>query len=433
MPRIIYGHDFSDTSTLLASGAAALSARLGQPLLVVHVRDPAARSLDPDAEARLDARARERLEMLAAELARVWPGCGARALQISGSPAAELAAVAARERADLLIVSSGRHTGPLLRIGTTSERVAVEAECPVLVLRAAEPFEAWTRTGRPLRVVLGVSDDASCEGAVGWTSRLRSAAPCDVTATEVYWPPQMHARYGVPLTVPWTQADPELERLVARDIQHRVAGLAGQGSVEVHPKLGLGRPADHLLDVAERSAADLVVVGTHRARGLARLASVSEGVLHHGRTSVLLVPHAPSPSSAAVPELRRVLVAVDLSPLSGLAVAHGLSLARAARGELHLLHVVELEEPSASEVVALAARLRALVPQPAGVPVRTEVVGAREPSGAISAVAERLDADVVCIASHARGGLERVALGSVAERVVRSCRRPVLVVHPPRD
>ncbi len=431
--RLVYGHDFSDVSNALVPGAAALAVRLDLPLVLVHVRDGADAALDPDADARLAIRARERLEALAVELIRDWPGCRARAVVLRGHPASELAAEAARNRANLLVVSSGRHVGPLWRVGSTSERVAVEAECPVLVLRASEPFEAWARRVRPLRVVLGVSDDAAFIGALAWTSRLRAAGRCDVTAAEVYSPPGTHDRYGLHPRLPWTTPDPELERLVARDIERRLSSLGGEGAVGIHPTLGLGRTADHLLDVAERSAAHLVVVGTHRARGLARLTSVSEGVLHHGRTSVLLVPGDVETIPVNIPELRRVLVAVDLSPASVVAVAHGLALARVAGGEVYLLHVVEAEEPAPSEAIAIAARLRGLAPDPPGVPIRTEVVGARDPSQAIVAAAERLDADVVCLASHGRAGVERIALGSVAERVVRSCRRPVLVVHPVRE
>jgi nucleotide-binding universal stress UspA family protein len=428
---LIYGHDFSDTSTSMAAAAAALAARLELPLLLVHVHESQP-TLDAEAEARIAVRAREALESLAAELDRRWPGCRAGALQLQGRPAFELAAVAARERAELLVVASGAHTGPLWRIGTTSERVAVEAECPVLVLRAAEPFEDWAREGRPLKVLLGISDDASCAGAVRWVSRLRTRARCDVTAAQVYSAPEAADRYGLVPHQPWTERDPELERLVARDIGRRVGSLEGQGTLDIRPALGLGRASDHLLDLTERTAADLVVVGTHRARGLSRLASVSGGVLHHGRSSVLLVPSSRERQQAP-PELRRVLAAVDLSSVSDLAASHGLALARLAGAELHLLHVVELGEPSPAQAVALAARMRALLPETSGVPVRTEVVTAREPAEAITAAAERLDVDMVCVVSHARGGLERLALGSVAERVVRSCRRPVLVVRPARE
>src|SRR5262245_18816859 len=358
---LIYGHDFSDTSTSMASAAAALAARLELPLLLVHVHESEP-TLDAEAEGRIAVRAREALESLAADLDRRWPGCRARALQLRGRPAFELAAVAARERAELLVVASGAHSGPLWRIGTTSERVAVEAECPVLVLRADEPFEAWAREGRPLRVLLGISEDASCAGAVRWTSRLRAAARCDVTAAQVYSTPEASDRYGLTSHRPWTERDPELERLVARDIERRVGSLEGQGTLDIHPALGVGRASDHLLDLAERSAADLVVVGTHHARGLSRFASVSGGVLHHGRTSVLLVP-ASSERQERPPVFRRVLAAVDLSPVSQLAASHGLALARLAGAELHLLHVVEREEPSPSQGAALAGKMRALVPE----------------------------------------------------------------------
>lgn len=149
--KLVYGHDFSEVSTALASGAAALASRLRLSLVLVHVRDTTDESVDPEAEARLAGRARQKLESVAAELTRKWPECKAVAILVRGRPAPELAAAAARERAQLLVVSSGRHTGPLWRLGTTSERVAVEAECPVLVLRAAEPFDAWARGERRLR------------------------------------------------------------------------------------------------------------------------------------------------------------------------------------------------------------------------------------------------------------------------------------------
>jgi nucleotide-binding universal stress UspA family protein len=55
------------------------------------------------------------------------------------------------------------------------------------------------------------------------------------------------------------------------------------------------------------------------------------------------------------------------------------------------------------------------------------------PSAAIAAAAERLDADVICVASHGRRGLARAALGSVTEELMRKTQRPVLVVRPPEE
>jgi|SRR5579859_6545251 len=48
----------------------------------------------------------------------------------------------------------------------------------------------------------------------------------------------------------------------------------------------------------------------------------------------------------------------------------------------------------------------------------------------IVVVAEREKADLIVMGTHGRRGVTRALLGSVAERVLRSSRVPVLVVHP---
>ncbi|HVS18110.1 MAG TPA: universal stress protein [Planctomycetota bacterium] len=44
--------------------------------------------------------------------------------------------------------------------------------------------------------------------------------------------------------------------------------------------------------------------------------------------------------------------------------------------------------------------------------------------------AERESADLICMATHARGALATALLGSVAREVVRGAGRPVLLVPP---
>jgi nucleotide-binding universal stress UspA family protein len=50
------------------------------------------------------------------------------------------------------------------------------------------------------------------------------------------------------------------------------------------------------------------------------------------------------------------------------------------------------------------------------------------PSSTVADLAEEIDADMVVVSSHGRTGLMRAALGSVAERIVRLSKRPVLVL-----
>jgi nucleotide-binding universal stress UspA family protein len=52
-----------------------------------------------------------------------------------------------------------------------------------------------------------------------------------------------------------------------------------------------------------------------------------------------------------------------------------------------------------------------------------------DPGREIAAFAERLKADLIVMPSHGRGGLARVLIGSVAERVVRLAHCPVLILR----
>jgi nucleotide-binding universal stress UspA family protein len=47
----------------------------------------------------------------------------------------------------------------------------------------------------------------------------------------------------------------------------------------------------------------------------------------------------------------------------------------------------------------------------------------------INAVADEIDADLVVIGTHGRHGLARALLGSVAEHVVRTGRRPIVTIR----
>jgi nucleotide-binding universal stress UspA family protein len=98
-------------------------------------------------------------------------------------------------------------------------------------------------------------------------------------------------------------------------------------------------------------------------------------------------------------------------------------------GELHLLHVVVAGDRGWEEEARFASQLRQLLPEDWALPVSTEVVFSREPAACIATAAERIDADVICIAAHGKGPLERLALGSVSREMLGKTQRPVLIVR----
>lgn len=448
---LICGTDFSDWGRAAQTTAAALAGRLGQELWLVHVLEPDVEVMDSDARQKVMQLVTRRLEAEAHAL----KGLAKAPVQtqvLNGRTDAVLREFAQVKKASLLVVGSAGHgSGALMRLGGTSERLAARTDFPVLVVRDGDPFTAWSK-GAPLKVLVGVDDSNACASAVRWVEKLRAAAPVDVVVGRVYYADEAHRRYGLDRRFSFTEPDPAVEHLIERDLKRRVPTLAGEGELLYRARLGVGRVADHLLELAEAERCQLVVVGTHGRTSLARMWSVSAAALHLSRMSVAVVPPDGKPAGVftAPPRLKRVLVTTDFSPLGNAAVGWGYTLVDEG-GEVYLAHVT-LVDGVAGELVdrylpetagpqtrakveaEVAARLRALVPPEASdrnVVTRTEVLRSSEPAKALVEAAERLGVDALVIASHGRSGLARTLLGSVAESVLRHAHVPVFVVRAP--
>lgn len=143
---------------------------------------------------------------------------------------------------------------------------------------------------------------------------------------------------------------------------------------------------------------------------------------------------------------KRILVAVDASDTSGLALETALGLAAEANAALRIVHAVDvsnvnlgaeyLDYPQVSESLVKnghdileTAQAKAAA---AGCEADTGLVvidslGQRLPE-AIASDADAWAADLIVIGTHGRRGLSRLFLGSIAEGVVRVASQPVLLV-----
>jgi nucleotide-binding universal stress UspA family protein len=428
---IVCGTDLSAHSSEAVEAAAALARRAPASLCLVHVLEPTGEGLD----AAVAAAAEQELEAAAGRV-RARVGVQVHHELLHGSVSGALVAFASSKAARLLVISSKGHGGsPLFRVGGTSERVAQLTETPLLVVRDAAPFEAWAQESRPLRILVGVDFSASSDPAIAWVKDLRAAAPCDLVIGHVYYPLDAAFRYGLPPRGGLIERDPDVERLLLRDLAKRVGDLGGAGQVSFRTLVGLGRLGDHLLELAGRERADLIVVGTHRKRGLARLSSVSSVALHFGHASVACIPSAlPEEPATELLRVGRVLVCTDLSAFANRAVPYGYAVLGDREGEVVLLHVLPAKSAEDSQAErAAVAQLLALVPDAVRggrVATRTEIAYGEDVAGVVCQTAERVGADVISLASHGRSGVARTLLGSVAEAVLRKSRLPVLVVRP---
>lgn len=148
--------------------------------------------------------------------------------------------------------------------------------------------------------------------------------------------------------------------------------------------------------------------------------------------------------------IKRILVPVDLSDCASAALRFSVGLARQLGASLEILHayrdgayvtadmgymartsgpprtLVQLNYETASQGLA---RFLDSVPG-FDREVAKLVVEAGDPREVICSRAEADDVGLVVMGTHGRTGAMHLLMGSVAERVVRECPRPVLVVRP---
>lgn len=137
-----------------------------------------------------------------------------------------------------------------------------------------------------------------------------------------------------------------------------------------------------------------------------------------------------------------ILVPLDFSEASRSALRYAASLIRQFGGKLILFYALEpvatpdfayhplMMQPREASSQA-EQRLRKMCDQEGIEPkvIAEIVVRSGTAHAEIARAAQRMNADLIVIATHGHTGLKHVLLGSTAERVVRHARCPVLVVR----
>jgi len=143
---------------------------------------------------------------------------------------------------------------------------------------------------------------------------------------------------------------------------------------------------------------------------------------------------------------QHVLVPVDGSQTSDLALREAIKLIGAGKAELRIVHVVEAVMPLLDVELLNVEELRRAVrdagqkilaraeavAREAGVTVKTTLIEARAGARIANVIADEArewPADLIVIGTHGRRGVDHLLLGSVAEGVIRSAPAPVLLIR----
>jgi nucleotide-binding universal stress UspA family protein len=138
---------------------------------------------------------------------------------------------------------------------------------------------------------------------------------------------------------------------------------------------------------------------------------------------------------------RNIVIATDGSENTQRAISEGIKLAKLSGATVHALHVVDTYSVSQSWTAGWETMYEILKKEgqkaiykvkecgeASGVEVR-EVLLEGHPSSEIIDFAENNDIDLIVMGTLGKTGLDRFLMGSVAEKVVRNSKVPVLVVR----
>ena len=230
-----------------------------------------------------------------------------------------------------------------------------------------------------------------------------------------------------------------------RTLREEVDDLVTPGrTVDAH--VVVGRAATVIVETASRLGADLIVMGS-RGRG-------PIGAMILGSVSAEVADHAPCPVLVArTPTIARVLVALDGTPFADRIVDAVASLSFLATSAVQVVSVAPSSAPGPGVMLSGAygmpiawyedAVLAARAALEAGATTAAQRLRAAgfesswavhdgDPAATLIDVARRTDADLIVVGTHARTGLTRLVLGSVARNVLLHAHASVLVLHEPR-
>jgi len=229
----------------------------------------------------------------------------------------------------------------------------------------------------------------------------------------------------------------DLERM----LRETVAARKTDG-VKLESQLLIGAIPSMIVDDAMTTRCARIVLGSTRPGPLARvlLGSVSDRVVRTSHVDVVVVP-VPAEPSHPRDRIRNVVCATDFSGPAETALLHALAIARAHDARLHLVHtwdvapyIERIAEMRASIERELAAELEATAHrhEVPGVPILRALRRGHPPEEAIRLAIE-VEADLLVVGTTGKRGVDRLLLGSVAERIARTSPVPVLVARATPD
>lgn len=281
MKTIAVATDFSSRSDRALLRAVRIARKAGARLALLHVVDD-----DQPAEV-VDASRREAQRVLDSLIRNLGGESSVEASSLIGAGDIPDGILRCAEQAgaDLIILGPHRKRAVDIFTGTTVERVLRRCSLPLLIA-------VDTPSNDHRRTLLAVDFDEASKAAAKAALALGLFDSTDVVVMHAFDAPagrMMERTLIDQREIDQYRAD---EKVRATRELHAMLGELGLSPSTTRVVGVLGSPAYTILQSAEMEVADLVIVGTSRRKGFARLlvGSIAEEVIRQTRRDILIVP-----------------------------------------------------------------------------------------------------------------------------------------------
>jgi nucleotide-binding universal stress UspA family protein len=242
-----------------------------------------------------------------------------------------------------------------------------------------------------------------------------------------------------------------LERLAETVKLNTINNQSGGKEIKVSVKVETGEPTTNICSLVENNNIDLIIMATVSASGLKigkMLGSVTDYVCRTVPIPVMLIrPQNIKQNGVNKRLLNRILIPLDGSELSNLALPVGEELAARLGISITLFQMANIIVPYAdemggtaylnyaefnedelkrvrSEISSLETELRGK-----GLSADSVVTSGVDAAEEIIEIGKKVGADLTVMSTHGRSGIGRFVFGNVAEKVLRHGEMPLLLVH----
>jgi nucleotide-binding universal stress UspA family protein len=304
----------------------------------------------------------------------------------------------------------------------------------------AQPVRHWQQQiSAPSHILVPLDGSTFAEQAVAAAKTLAQAYKAKITLVSVL---QAQSWFKI---LPMSE---EQRNQLDKGLQQRNAYLDKVAenliaeNLDVQVTIRVGPVAETLNTLSQEEDVDLVVITTHGRSGVSRwlTGSVANRIIQL-ITRPTLVIRPVETAKVTAPSFNKVLVTLDGSEFAERVLPYVRSSAPFG-SEIILLSIPEIPEAQAfgavvEEIQALRQESEKKAQQylegvaaalkEDGINARVVVTGSR-PAETIISVMEAEQVDLLMMSTHGRGGLDRLLVGSVAERIIRNTSRPVFLL-----